>query len=130
MQKLFYIMNERMILRRNKVKRLSSLRNFRALLSVRLQKVSLVFLHCSQSESSSRSSVLYLYPEYLRLLRMTSPLLIDLADREGSHWILTIPSFIGDYGPTLSMGVRKCKGHLQTTGSLIKNYTHSRKKLH
>ena len=50
--------------------------------------------HCSLPESPSRSSVQRLYPEYLRILRVTSSLLIVLAYREGSNWITVSISFI------------------------------------
>ena len=49
--------------------------------------------HCSLSESLFWSSVLRLYPEYLWILRMTSLLLVILADREGGHWVLVNLTF-------------------------------------
>ena len=48
---------------------------------------------CSLSESPSRSSVLLLYPG-CKKLRVTSPLLIVLIIREGSHWVLSTLLFI------------------------------------
>ena len=49
---------------------------------------------CSLSESPSRFSVLSLYSGYLTIRWVTSPLLIVLAYREGSYWVLDTLLFI------------------------------------
>ena len=49
---------------------------------------------CSLSEYPSRPSFLHIYPGYLRILRVTSPLLIVITDSEGSDWVLATLPFI------------------------------------
>ena len=62
--------------------------------------------------------------KYLKL-RVTSPLLIILANRSGIHWILTtLFFFIRGLWPRLIQWLReKIRGHLQVTWNL--GYSHS-----
>ena len=53
--------------------------------------------------------------EVLRILRVTSPLLIVLSNKEGNHCVDAILPFILGYVPTQFNGMRKCKYHLQST---------------
>ena len=74
---------------------LNSLRKFWALpICSQSQNVSIIFLQCLLPESPSKSSVVLLYPKFLRIFRVNSPLLIVLSDREGSHWVLAVLPFI------------------------------------
>ena len=95
-------MNEWMILSRNYVIWLNSRRKFRAPpICSQSQKVSPVFSYCLLSESPSRSSILWLYLVFLRILKVASPLLGVLADRERNNWIITILPFIQGQWPIL-----------------------------
>ena len=48
-------------------------------------------------------------------LRVTSLLLIVLASRKGSHWVLATLPYFGTMASLKSMGMEKCRGHLQAT---------------
>ena len=77
-----------MIFSGNWVILLNNLRKFRALLSVlNYRSFHQSSSHCLLSESPSRSSVLCLYPGYLRIIRMASLLFLVLVCREGNHWV-------------------------------------------
>ena len=67
---------------------------------------------------------MFLYSGYLGILRVIFPLLIVLISREGSHWSTGYLSIHSGLWTSLnSMGVRKCKGHLQVIRGLA--YSHS-----
>ena len=85
-------------------------------------KVSSIFLPLFAIWVTFRFSVLRLYPEYLRILMVTSPLLIILADREESYWVLVLYHTYGTMTPPNSMKVRKCRCHLQANRGLRYSY--------
>ena len=93
----FYQIIKWMILSKNLIKRLNSLFELPYLFSV--TEGFTLLLHCSLSKSPFESSVLRLYPGYLRILRVTYPLLIALIDRKGSHWVLSMLLFIRKLWP-------------------------------
>ena len=59
-----------------------------------LKKVPSFSPHFSLFESPSWPSVLHFYPRCLRILWVTSPLLIVLASKKGNHWVLVTFLFI------------------------------------
>ena len=73
------------------------------------------FSHCSLSEFPSGSSLLRLYPKYLRILRVTFAILKILVCRKGSHWELDTLTFIWGLCLTQFNGCEKCRFHLQVT---------------
>ena len=104
-----------MILSKNYVKRLSSIRKFSShSFCFRPQKVSPIFLYCLLSESPSESSVLRVFPGNPKNTRVTSPLFIVPQRRKplgtGCFYIHS-----ETMTPPNSMGMRNCWGHLQAT---------------
>ena len=114
-----------MIPNRNQVIRLNRLIEFLVLhLCSQSQKVSPVFFQLFASKSPSRFSVLFLYHGYLRILRMTSPLLIFLVSRLGSHWVLASIPYIMRIWPRPSQWEW---GNVEVTYKLLEDlgYSHS-----
>ena len=81
--------------------------------------ISPVFLHCSLSQSLSRSNPSTCTLKFLRIVRVVSPLLIVFVGWEGSLWVLAVLQFFGNYGLPDSMGVRICRNHIQTTLEIL-----------
>ena len=93
-------MNEWMILSRNSIKWLNSQRKFRASpICSQQHRFHLSSLHWKLFESPFRSYILCLFSGYLRILRVTFPLIVVLSDREGSNWVLATLPFIQGLWP-------------------------------
>ena len=85
---------------------LNSLRKFLATLSVlNNRRFHPSSSYCSLFEFPSTPAVLTFYPQYLRILKVTSQLLIVLVDRERSHWVLAALPFIRALFPYSSQWV-------------------------
>ena len=81
--------------------------------------VSPVFLHCSLSQSLSRSNSSACILKFLRIVKVVSPLLIVFVGWEGNLWVLAVLQFVGNYVLPDSMGVRICRNHIQATLEIL-----------